>query len=91
MLRVDSGTYEEEIKNHFGKLSEAAKDHWITSVLYKLIPEGRTGSCSLKELHERTKKLAEDTDEEKRLMEEVESYLYACLSVLKLKVVICRC
>jgi AbiV family abortive infection protein len=86
MLRLDSETYEEEIKSHFKKLSQAAKDHLITAMLYEIFPEGRTGSCSLKELRERVKKLTQDKNEEEHWKElEAESYLFACLTVLKMK------
>ena len=85
-LVLDSKTYEDEIKSHFSKLAQAAKDHVINSIMYQLMPEGRTGSCSLEELYERTKKLANDKDEEEHLkIAEVESYLYACMTVLKMK------
>jgi AbiV family abortive infection protein len=85
-LRVDSETYEEEIKSHFRKLSQAAKDHLITAMLYEIFPEGRTASCSLKELHDRVQKLAQDKKAEEHWKElEAESYLLACLTVLKMK------
>ena len=83
---VDSTTYEEEIKSHFNKLAQAAKDHVINAAIYRLMPEGRASSCSLEELYERAKKLAKDKDEVELLEKaEVESYLYACMTVLKMK------
>lgn len=85
-LEFDSETYEDEIKSHFSKLAQAAKDHVINYVMYKLLPEGRTGSCPLEELYDRVKKLAEDKDEKEHIKKiEVESYVYACLTVLKMK------
>ena len=82
MLEVDSKTYKEEIKDHFNKLSQAAKDHMITAMMYRLIPEGPTGSCSLRELQQRLEVLADSKDGEEI---EIESWLYACLTVLKMK------
>jgi len=86
VLEVDSQTYKEEIKDHFKKLSQAAKDHMTDAIMYRLIPEGPMGSCSLEELYQRVKTLAEDKDEDQRLKNvEIESWLYACLFVLKMK------
>lgn len=82
VLEVDSKTYKEEIKDHFNKLSQAAKDHMITAMMYRLIPEGPTGSCSLRELQQRLEVLADSKDGEEI---EIESWLYACLTVLKMK------
>jgi AbiV family abortive infection protein len=81
-LEIDSKTYKEEIKDHFNKLSQAAKDHMITAMMYRLIPEGPTGSCSLRELQQRLEVLADSKDGEEI---EIESWLYACLTVLKMK------
>ena len=82
MLEVDSKTYKEEIKDHFNKLSQAAKDHMITAMTYRLIPEGPTGSCSLRELQQRLEVLADSKDGKEI---EIESWLHACLTVLKMK------
>jgi len=82
MLEIDSKTYKEEIKDHFNKLSQAAKDHTITAMMYRLIPEGPAGSCSLRELRQRLKVLADSKDGREI---EIESWLYACLTALKMK------
>lgn len=86
VFEVDVKTYEKEIKSHFNKLSHAAKDHAIDAMMYRLMPEGPTGSCSLEELYKRVKALAESKHEDRFLENlEIESWLYACLAILKMK------
>ncbi|MCP8308781.1 MAG: AbiV family abortive infection protein [archaeon] len=80
-FEVDVKTYREEIKNHFSKLSLAAKDHAITALARHLMPEG---FCSLQELYQRLKQTIEKEDNFLRDLE-IESTLYACLTILKEK------
>ena len=79
-LEVDTEIYQKEIKSHLNKLSLAARDHWIDTFLRRLKSQG---DCSWQELYERLKKLKK---EDKFLTNlEIESTLYACLTILKEK------
>lgn len=79
-LEVDAKTYQKEIKNHLTKLSLAAKNHWIDAFISRL---KSPGSCSLHELSERLKQVKKENEFLKNL--EIESALYACLTILKEK------
>lgn len=79
-LEVDAEVYQKEIKSHFDKLSLAARDHWIDLFMERLKSQG---DCSWQELIQRLKKLKK---EDKFLTNlEIESMLYACLTILKEK------
>lgn len=80
-FEVDAKTYREEIKNHFAKMSLAARDHAIATLVRHLIPKG---SCSWRELHQRVKQAMEKENNFLGNLE-VESIVYACLAILKEK------
>ena len=79
-LEVDIETYQKEIKSHLNKLSLAARDHWIDIFLSRLKSKG---SCSWQELYQRLKQVMKEDEFLTNL--EIESTLYACLTILKEK------